>query len=123
MSEVPADGALADAVSEKVARLFLDHFGKGPIEIKTSIRGDVVVTLMHDVLTAAERTLIDDGKADRVLTTRMLWQQATEQTFRDEIGRVMGREVVAVISGVELRRAMASETFVLAPRADANMPA
>lgn len=102
-------------VSDVVARLYLDEFGKGPLYSETSIRADVVVTVLREVLTSAEKALYASGRGDSVLTTRMLWQHATDQRFRDGVGRVVGREVVVAISGFELEHDMASETFILAP--------
>ena len=105
-------------VSDVVARLYLDEFGKGPLYSETSIRGSVVVTVLRDVLTNAEKALYTRGRGDSVLTTRMLWQHATDQRFRDGVGRAVGREVVVAISGFELEHDMASETFILAPPVD-----
>lgn len=106
---------LEAAVSEAVARLFLDKFGKGPVHVSTHLTGDVLLTLMHDVFNPAERAMIADGQQDSVLTTRMLWQQATEQLFREAVGAASGRRVLTVISGFELDKEMASEVFILAP--------
>ncbi len=114
----PPETALERRVSEVVARLYLDEFGKGPLYSETSIRGGVVVTVLRDVLTNAEKALYAGGRGDTVLTTRMLWQHATDQRFRDVVGRAVGREVVVAISGFELEHDMASETFILAPQVD-----
>ncbi len=107
--------ALAQRVSNVVARLYLDTFGKGPLHSETFIRGDMVVTVLRDVLTQAEKLLYANGKGDSVLTTRMLWQHATDLRFKEGVGRALGREVLVAISGFELDHDMASETFILAP--------
>jgi uncharacterized protein YbcI len=106
-----------ERVSEAVARLYLDNFGKGPLHSETSIRDRVVLTVMREVLTGAERELHARGRGDAVLTARMLWQHATDRLFKDAIGAVLGREVTVVISGFDLDSDMASGTFVLAPDA------
>lgn len=112
----PDDGAsTADAVSEAVSRLFLDKFGKGPIDVESFMHGDLVVTLMRDVLTDVERMMIEAGDQESVLVTRMLWQRATDGMFKAAVAGVTGREVLVVISGFELDRAMATEVFVLTP--------
>ncbi len=102
-------------VSQVVERLYLDQFGKGPLYCETSIRGGVVVTVMREILTQAEKALYAGGKGDTVLTTRMLWQHATDLAFKDGVGTAVGREVLVAISGFELEHDMASETFILAP--------
>lgn len=106
---------MTDAVSDAVARLFLEKFGKGPMHVETSVRGDVVVTVMRDVFTVAERAMIEGGQHDSVLSTRMLWQHATSEMFKTEVGRATGREVLSVVSGFELDQELATEVFVLAP--------
>ena len=116
MSGSPTDDETAAAVSEAVSRLFLEKFGKGPLHIDTYVNGDVMTTLMSDVLNAGERVMIADGRQVSVLTTRMLWQRATEAMFKEAVGAATGREVLAVISGLELNKEMGSEVFVLAPR-------
>lgn len=111
----PTDVSLHTAISDAVSRLFLDKFGKGPLHVETFVvDGDVALTLMRDVLTVAERALIAEGRQDSVLTTRMLWQRATEDMFRQEISQVSGRRVLNVISGFELDHDLASEVFVFA---------
>lgn len=106
---------MATAVSEVVARLFLDKFGRGPMHVETFINGDVLTTLMRDVFTPAERSMIAAGKSDSVLSTRMLWQQATSSSFKDAVSEATGRQVLSVISGFELDEELATEVFILAP--------
>ena len=115
MSALPTDQATAAAVSDAVSRLFLDKFGKGPLRVETFVNGDVATTVMHDVFTTAERFLIRDGKGDSVLTTRMLWQQATTETFKRVVSEAAGREVLTVVSGFELDTEVGTEVFLLAP--------
>lgn len=115
MSAAPPDDAMATAVSEAVSRLFLDQFGRGPMHVETLVNGDVLLTLMRDVFTAAERAMIADGQHDSVLATRMLWQAATADMFKARVGEATGREVLSVVSGFELEEELATEVFVLAP--------
>jgi uncharacterized protein YbcI len=110
-----AEDAVERRVSKAVERLYLDRFGKGPLYTLTSIRGDVIVTVMRDVLTPAEKALAGSGRGDSVLTTRMLWQHATDVLFKAAVGGAVGRKVLVAISGFELDHDMASETFILAP--------
>lgn len=107
------DDAAATAVSEAVSRLFLDKFGKGPMHIETFVQGDVMTTVMRDVFTTAERSLIDGGRADSVLN--MLWQNATRDMFKEAVSVAAGRQVLSVVSGFELDQEMATEVFLLAP--------
>jgi uncharacterized protein YbcI len=106
---------VAARVSDVISRLYLDKFGKGPLRAETVIYGDLVVTLLREVYTLAEKAMIEAGKQDSVRTTRMLWQHSTNLLFKAGVARVTGREVLVGISGFELEHNMASEVFVLAP--------
>jgi uncharacterized protein YbcI len=102
-------------VSDAVAALYLEKFGRGPMQARTFIHDDVVVTLLNDVFTAAEKALDLAGKRDSVLTTRMLWQHSTDELFRASVSDITGRVVLTAISGFNLEHDAASEVFLLAP--------
>ncbi len=104
------------AISQAVVRLYLDKFGKGPLHARTQVHGDVATTVMRDVFTGAERALIGAGRADSVLTNRMLWQRATEEDFKTTVAAACGRAVVTVVSGFAIDDDVATEVFVLAPQ-------
>lgn len=110
----PSDIELA--VSDAVARMYLDKFGKGPLYAETFINGDVVTTVMRDVLTTAERALIAAGRTDSVLTTRMLLQHTTDAAFAAAISEATGRRVLTVVSGFALQDDYATEVCVLERR-------
>ena len=111
-----AEDPVEAAISQAVARLYLDKFGKGPLHAQTRVHGDLATTVMRDVFTGAERALIDAGRADSVLTNRMLWQRATEHAFKARIAEAAGRAVVTVVSGFSVDDDVATEVFVLAPQ-------
>ena len=56
-------GQLAAAISNAMVGIHSKHYGKGPTKAKTYLVDDVVVTVMSDVFTTVERTLIDNDKA------------------------------------------------------------
>jgi uncharacterized protein YbcI len=112
---MPAD-PLAIRVSDVVSRLYLDTFGKGPLQAETTIEGNLVVTLLLEVYTPAEKAMIEAGRQDAVLTTRTLWQHSTGRLFKAAVARVTGREVLAAIRGFGFEQDMASEIFLLAPQ-------
>ena len=45
-----------------VVRLFSEHTGRGPTKARTTIDGELVVVLLHDSMTHAEKTLVQAGK-------------------------------------------------------------
>lgn len=102
-------------VSDAVSALYLEKFGRGPMQARTFIHDDVVVTLLGDVFTPAEKALVGAGKRDSVLTTRVLWQHSTDELFRTSVSDITGRVVLTAISGFDLEHDVASEVFLLAP--------
>jgi len=114
--QAPRGDPVADRVSAAVSRLYLDKFGKGPLSAETFMNGDIVVTVLRDVYTVAEKAMFADGREESVLTTRVLWQHTTDDQFKAAVANATGRGVLAAISGFEIREEMATEVFVLAPR-------
>ncbi len=104
------------AISQAVVRLYLDKFGKGPMHAGTRVHGDLATTVLRYVFTGAERALIAAGRADSVLTTRMLWQRATEEAFKTTVSDACGRPVLTVVSGFSIDDDVATEVFVLGPQ-------
>ena len=87
--------------------------GRGPTTASTFHYRNVVVTLMYDVLTRAERSLGAGEKAEAVRGVRRLFQTAMEGEFREAVERLTGRKVVAFIGGNEFDPDVAAELFVL----------
>ena len=110
-----SEDSTCSLVSDAVSSLYLEKFGRGPLQAKTFIHGDVVLTLLTDVFTPAEKALVQAGKPDSVLTLRMHWQHSTDELFRASVSQIIDRVVLAAISGFDLEHDMASEVFVLAP--------
>jgi uncharacterized protein YbcI len=68
-----AEGKPAGAmISTAAVQLLREYTGRGPTKAKTAINGDIVTLLLADTLTKGERTLAENGHADRVLGLRVL---------------------------------------------------
>lgn len=104
-----------NSISEAVARLYLDKFGKGPLHADTHCHGDMAVTVLRDILTPAEKAMIGEGRSDSVLVTRMAWQNATDHMFRATVEEATGRFVMSAISGFQVQQEIATEVFLFAP--------
>ena len=109
------DGAIRSAISQAVVQLHADHYGKGATQAKTYLWDNLAVTLLRDVLTVSERTLIKAGRVDLVLEVRNAFQDTMEPHFRDAVERITGRRVVAFMSQVDPLDEYGVEVFVLAP--------
>jgi uncharacterized protein YbcI len=111
----PIDGALRSAISQAIVRIHAEHYGKGATQAKTYAWDDLVVTVLRDVLTVAERTLIDVDRADTVREVRTTFQFSLEETFRGAVERLTGRRVHSFMSQVDPARGLGIEVFVLEP--------
>jgi uncharacterized protein YbcI len=111
----PMDGALRSAISQAIVRIHAEHYGKGATQAKTYVWDNLVVTVLRDVLTTAERTLVEVDRADAVRDVRTTFQFTMEQTFRSAIERLTGRRVHSFMSQVDPANGLGVEVFVLEP--------
>jgi len=109
------DGAMRSAISQAIVRIHAEHYGKGATQAKTYAWDNLVVTVLRDVLTVAERTLIDVDRADTVRDVRTMFQSSLEPMFRAAIEQLTGRRVQSFMSQVDPVRGFGVEVFVLEP--------
>jgi uncharacterized protein YbcI len=113
MTGTISKGQLAAAISNAIVGIHSKHYGKGPTKAKTYLVDDVVVTVMSDVFTTVERTLIDNGKAELVRDVRTTFQYTMRSEFTDAIEQITGREPRAFISQIDWEADIAVEVFLL----------
>jgi uncharacterized protein YbcI len=104
-------------VSNEMVRLYKEQFGRGPTKARTSWAGpDVLVCVLEDTLTPAERNLVKLGEHQRLRDLRMFFQYATVPEFCDPVERLTGRKVRAFHSSIDtIADGMSVEIFVLHP--------
>jgi uncharacterized protein YbcI len=111
------DGAVRSAISQAIVRIHAEQYGKGATQAKTYVWDNVVMTVLRDVLTVAERTLVSIDKVDTVRDVRTKFQFGLEETFTAAIERLTGRRVHSFMSQVDPVRGVGVEVFVLEPEA------
>jgi uncharacterized protein YbcI len=109
------DGAVRAAISQAIVRIHAEHYGKGATQAKTYVWDDLVVTVLRDVLTVAERTLIDLDRADTVREVRTTFEFSLERTFRSAVEEITGRRVQSFMSQVDPENGLGVEVFMLEP--------
>ena len=110
---VPISGMLLEAVSNLIVGIYADHVGRGPTKARAYISGDIVVCLMEDTLTKAERTLVDSGREDAVNEVRAALRETMHEEMVGGMERLTGRRVLALNSGANLEPDVISDLFVL----------
>jgi uncharacterized protein YbcI len=99
-SSPPAGGAVRAAISNAVVRLVTELYGKGAARTRTFIADEHVFCALEGVLTTVERTLVEAGETEMVRELRMRFAQMVRPVFAAEVGRLLGRQVLAVESQI-----------------------
>jgi uncharacterized protein YbcI len=108
-------GQLNSAISNAVVHAFSEYIGRGPTQARTSIRDDLVVCLLEQTLTKAERSLVTAGREQMVLDTRRAFQQTMRADLVASVEQLTQRKVIAFMSDNHIDPDIATETFLLEP--------
>ena len=101
-------------ISREMVRLYKELFGRGPTKARTEFAGpDIVICTLENTFTQAERSLAEMGEHQRLRDTRMYFQAATEDRFREIIEWLTGRKVRAFTSGLDAKVDICCEVFYL----------
>src|SRR5688500_13532595 len=85
-------------ISNEMVRLYQEQFGRGPTQSRATWTGeDMIVVVLEDTLTPAERSLVRMGEHERLRETRMFFQYATVRDFCEPVERITGRRVRAFL--------------------------
>jgi uncharacterized protein YbcI len=107
------DGERLAAISSAIVAIFAEYYGRGPTKAKTYYFDNYLVTVLEDILTTVERTLVERGEEDLVRKVRLTFQDATAERFTSAVSEIAGREVVGHHSQVTFDPPIALEIFVL----------
>jgi uncharacterized protein YbcI len=104
-------------VSNEMVRLYKEQFGRGPTKARTNWAGpDMLLTVLEDTLTPAERNLVKLGEHQRLRDLRMFFQYASIKEFCAPVERLTGRKVRSFHSSIDTKAdGMSMEVFVLHP--------
>jgi uncharacterized protein YbcI len=111
-------GEVLAAVSNSIVQIFSECYGRGPTKAKTYLFDDYVITVLDDILTTVENTLVENGHEDLVRAVRLTFQEAVADRFKRAVADATGREVIAYHSQVTFHPAMGFEIFVLEPQTE-----
>lgn len=100
-------------ISNTAVALHREHFGRGPGAAKSHVSDNLVVCVLTDVFTPVERTLIEAGQEARVRETRAVHRAATDGTYKGRMEAVLGRQVEAHLSSINVDPDVAVDVFVL----------
>jgi uncharacterized protein YbcI len=106
-------GQLNQEVGHLVSRLRKAALGRGPTRTQVFFRHTVIVVLMQDDLTSAERLLVSGGDTTAVIHARLRIQDLMRESLVAGIEELTGCKVEAFMSSNHIDPDLVSEMFVL----------
>jgi uncharacterized protein YbcI len=100
-------------ISNEIVHLHSEYYGRGPSKAKTYIHDDLVVVVLEETFTPAERTLIERGEGDSIHDIRRRFQRVMGDQFRAIVEAATGRPVRAFMGETSLDQDVAIEVFLL----------
>jgi uncharacterized protein YbcI len=107
-------GEMRAMISREMVRLQAEYYGKGPTKAKTYIVEDLVVVVLEETFTRAEKTLADRGERDAIEQIRRRFQQQMADSFTSIVEQATGRKVRTFLSETNIEHDVSVETFLLA---------
>jgi uncharacterized protein YbcI len=114
---------MASQISRQIVHLHAKLYGRGPTRAKTHLHRDYVLTILEEIFTPAERTLIGAGKGEHVQSTRTAFQDAVATEFIEVVEEATERSVRAFVSRVHLETEIAVELFLFDSAAEPEQEA
>jgi uncharacterized protein YbcI len=101
-------------ISNAMVALYKQQFGRGPTAARTHWAGpDVIVCILEDTLTPAERNLVKLGEHQRLRDIRTFFQYSTVREFCQPVEHITGRTVRSFHSSIDtMADGMSVETFI-----------
>jgi uncharacterized protein YbcI len=84
-------------IATRIVRPQSEYYGKGPTKTKAYITEDVVVVVLEETFTKAERTLVERGETETIRQIRRRFQQAMADEFKSIVEQATGRVVRAFL--------------------------
>jgi uncharacterized protein YbcI len=107
--------ALNRDISRALVALFKEATGRGPNRARTYIEDGIVVTILYDTMTKAEKTLKEEHREDTVRDLRRIFQGTFRENAIGLVEEITGRKVLAFLSDHAVDPDYAIEAFVLEP--------
>lgn len=113
MEPGPSRPSLRNEISNAMARIKSEFYGKGPSRTRTYVYDRIIISVLDDVLTPVELTFKEGGRTALVRRTRLVFEDIMTNAFTGQIERLTGARVLAYHSQIMFDPDMAIEVFVL----------
>jgi uncharacterized protein YbcI len=117
LADAEARSTVLKDISNRMVRLYKDQFGRGPTAARARwAGGDMLVVVLEDTLTPAERKLVKMGEHQRLRDLRMYFQYASVREFCEPVEQLTGRKVRSFLSSIDTEAdGLSVEAFILHP--------
>jgi len=102
LTAVPAASSMQLEIANAVVRANKELFGRGPTKARVIIHDDIVVCVLADCQTRAERTLIQNGRREAVARFRNEMHSVSYPKLTRIVEGLTGRRVAACTTGMDL---------------------
>ena len=111
------------AISNAMVRLHKQAFGRGPTKASAQFAGaDILIVLLADTMTTAERNLLALGEDGRLREQRLFLEHALEDEMRSVVERILNRRTIAFVPGIDPHHDVAAVIFTLEPNPEDPTP-
>lgn len=107
-------GGVRATIARQIVELQAEYYGRGPTKAKTYYQDDLVVVVLEETFTPAERTLIARGESDGIQDIRRRFQRSMADQFKAIVEQATGRRVRSFMSETDLDADISVEMFLLA---------
>jgi uncharacterized protein YbcI len=106
---------LETRIADQIALLQADYYGVAPKQARAYvIPGEIVVVVLRETFTPAEKMLIDHGDAEAIQHSRRRFQQLSREDFGAVVEQATGEQVESFLSETNLENEVAVEIFLMA---------
>ncbi|CAB4959168.1 unannotated protein [freshwater metagenome] len=102
-------------ISNEIALIYKERYGRGPTKITSHLVGDAVVCLLREVNTPAQTALVQMGKVDVAQAVHGELQMGMAARMREVVEQVTGRTVSAYVPGFNATADATTDVFLLDP--------
>jgi len=115
MADTRTEGDTLTAVSNSIASLLHECYGRGPESVKSYFVDDYLLVVMRGGLTTVEKTLLGAGRGELVREVRQAFQAQMAESLKGRVAEITGRDVVGYQSQIILDPVTLLEFFILEP--------
>lgn len=106
-------GEVRAEIASAIVRLQSAYYGKGADRAKAYYTEDLVVVVLEETFTRAEKTLVGRGESEAIQHIRRRFQQQMADEFKSIVEQATGRAVRSFLSETSVEDDVSVEVFLL----------